>query len=147
MLENVTTLTNKETVLGASSGKSQVRTNMTFLQIAGRGTTPLLSYTVLGLDPETNKLVPWKSNLSTGALYTPCIYIGDSISGETIVSGDVTGLDIIVGDTIMREDALVFELGGDTLDTSFGTAPNNTTLRTLFSRIGIWPQLTVLPNA
>lgn len=117
----------------------------TILQDAGRGTTPLAYATVMGRNPATGKWSPWKSDLATGALVNVGIFVHNrAITGAELVAGDVTNMNIIVGGDIrVAESVLVLEKGGDTLDTAFGTAPNNTTLRDLLNRIGIAAQKTI----
>ena len=141
-VQTQSTLTVNTLVLGGVPNEIQTAT---ILQDAGRGTTPLAYGTVMGRNPVTRIWQPWKSDLTTGALVNVGIFAGNrAVTGAELVAGDVTNMNIIVGDGIrVAESLLVLEKVGDTLDTAFGTAPNNTTLRDLFYRIGINPQKTI----
>ena len=141
MIENLTTVSQRSFVL---DGKVRHEGNVTLAQIGGRS-TPLAPFTVIGLNPATGKYAPWASDNGTGVLTNPVIYVGDPIASATIVAGDVTGLDVLVGsDFAFDASQLVLEKVGDTLDTVCGTAPNNSTLRRLLAARGMFAQGTTL---
>lgn len=111
--------TNKPFVLLASPGQRQ--TNQTLLQDAGR-TTDLAPFTLMAKVAATQKWVPFTSATAVDGTAIPQgIYAGGAIATADIVAGDVTGLEIWVGDLNFDSNQLVIE-NSLTLDTTIASS-------------------------
>lgn len=79
------------------------------LQDAGRA-TPLAPYTLMTKVAATQKWVPFTDETATDGTAIPQgIYVGPSIAAASIVAGDVTDNQILVGAAFIDEAQLIIE--------------------------------------
>jgi hypothetical protein len=110
-----------------TGGESLVRTG-TIAQNAQR-TTPLLMNTVMALNATTRLWVPFTSLVATNGESVPRgIYLGSDIPAADLVAGNITDADILVGDSIIDDEMLVWD--GDTLNANSIVAPATVEART-----------------
>lgn len=92
--------------------------SLVFAQDVGR-TTDLVPMTILGQISASAKAAIMASGAVDGSQYPYAIYKGPTILAATIVAGDVTLYDCVVGgDGVIDKDSIVFDNGTDTLDTA-----------------------------
>ena len=65
------------------------------LQDAGRGTTALVQFTLLGKIAASGKWIPYDATAVDGSAAVPGILLSADVTGAALVAGDVTGQSIL----------------------------------------------------
>lgn len=92
------------------SGESKTKTGI-IAQNDSRATV-LKKYTVMAQLASGGKWTPFVSLVATtGASVPRGIYMGEDIAAATLLAGDVTDVDILVGDAVVDTDQVVFDDG------------------------------------
>jgi len=97
-------LTSHPLVIG---GRCVVR-RVTVAQIALRS-TDVAAGTVMALAASTNKWEPWTDNTATDGTAHPCGILLDTLTAATIAAGDMTSVNMVVGDALINEDLITYE--------------------------------------
>ena len=98
------------------SGNALSRDDQVILTDAGR-TTVLVQFTLMAKVAATQKWVPFTDETATnGTSIVQGIYIGEDITAAAIVAGDISDVNILIGDAIVDVDQVVIE-NSNTLDT------------------------------
>jgi hypothetical protein len=110
-----------------TGGESLYRSH-TIAQNAQR-TTDLLMNTVMALNATTLLWVPFTSLVETNGESVPRgVYLGSDIPAADLVAGNIVGADILIGDSIIDEEMLVWD--DDTLNANSIVNPATIEART-----------------
>lgn len=140
------TLTNDTTPFYLAGGPALFRDSET---MATSGAGPdILKYTVLAQDPTTRKWTPFINIAATdGTAWPRGVYLGETILSATIIAGDVTDIQVLVGGNVHVDEAkLVFEAAAVALTDQLGPVDaagvQQMTVRRALEEIDIYPQPT-----
>lgn len=124
-------------------GSALSRNDQVIFTDAGR-TTVLAKFTLMSKIAASQKWTPFISETATNGTAIPQgIYIGEDIAAADIVAGDISDVNILLGDAVIDVDQLIIE-ASKTLDTviTVGTTDLRTVRDHLANR-GIFTEETI----